>query len=85
MSRTTPGAESHAALLLHPDFQRAFVAMRYFLGAREADLAGALPSVTADARAVVERLEHADRARRAEALAVEVGHVVRSLGSRNFR
>jgi hypothetical protein len=66
-----------------PDFQRAFVAMRYFLGARGEGLAAPLGDAPA-ARATEERLTHSDRGRRAEALAAEVGRVVRAL-ERNFR
>ena len=73
------------ALLHHPDFQRAFVAMRYFLGARGADLGAPVPSPAPETRALLERLEHPDRARRAESLAVEVGHVVLALTKRAFR
>ena len=59
--------------------------MRYFLGARGPELSEALPSVGSEARSVLARLEHQDRARRAEALALEVGQVVRALEARTFR
>jgi len=61
------------------DYQRAFVAMRYFLGARDADLAAPLGSAAAEAEAVARRLAQPDRQKRAEALAAEIGRVVRAL------
>ena len=67
-----------------PDFQRAFVAMRYFLGARGEGLGAPLGEAPA-ARTTEERLAHPDRERRAEALAAELGRVVRALEARNFR
>ncbi len=67
-----------------PDFSRAFVAVRYFLGARGEGLGAPLGDDTA-ARMTEARLGHAERERRAEALAAEVGRVVRALEARNFR
>jgi hypothetical protein len=67
-----------------PAFQRAFVATRYFLGAREEGLAAPLGDAAA-ARAVEETLRHPERERRAEALATEVAHVVRALEARRYR
>jgi hypothetical protein len=60
------------------EFQRAFVAVRYFLGAREGEL-GAPLGAAPEAEAVARRLAHADRQKRAEALAAELGRVVRAL------
>jgi hypothetical protein len=60
------------------------VAVRYFLGARGEGL-GAPLGDDAAARMTESRLAHADRERRAEALAAEVGRVVRALEARNFR
>ena len=68
-----------------PDFQRAFVAVRYFLGARGVDLAAPLGDAAVHGHKLAERLAHADRQRRAEVLAGEVGHVVRALEARAFR
>jgi hypothetical protein len=68
-----------------PEFQRAFVAMRYFLGTRGADLAAPLGDAAVHGHNLAERLAHADRQRRAEVLASEVGHVVRALEARAFR
>lgn len=67
-----------------PEFQRAFVAVRYFLGARE-ELAAPLGAAAAHGRSLAERLSHPDRQRRAEVLASEVGLVVRALEARAFR
>jgi hypothetical protein len=67
-----------------PEFQRAFVALRYFLGARGGDLAEPLGEATEGAN-VQRRLAHPDRERRAEALAAEIGRVVRALEAEIFR
>jgi len=67
-----------------PDFARAFVAFRYFVGARGADLAEPLGRSEAAAR-TLERLGHPDRQRRAEALALEVGRIVRAFEERCLR
>ncbi len=67
-----------------PEFQRAFVAVRYFLGARGAGLGAPLGEADA-AKLTEKRLAHPDRERRAEALAAEVGRVVRALEARTFR
>ncbi len=63
---------------LSPEFQRAFVAMRYFLGARGEELV-APQHAGAEVVAVVKRLAQPDRQKRAEALAAEIGRVVRAL------
>ncbi len=60
------------------EYQRAFVAMRYFLGAREEEL-GAPLGAGPEAEAVAKRLAQPDRQKRAEALAAEIGRVVRAL------
>jgi hypothetical protein len=65
-----------------PDFERAFVAMRYFIGARGDDLAEPLGPSSPVAVETLGRLRNEDRQRRAEALAVEVGRVVRALDAR---
>jgi hypothetical protein len=66
------------------DYQRAFVAMRYFLGAREAELAAPLGAAP-EAEAVARRLAQPDRQKRAEALAAEIGRVVRALDAGTIR
>ncbi len=63
----------------NPDFERAFVAIRYFLGARGEELGRPLGEPAPEAAATLRRIGGADRQRRAEALAVEVGRVVRAL------
>ena len=68
-----------------PEFQRAFVATRYFLGARGAGLAAPLGNEAAVAVALEAKLANPDRARRAEVLASEVGLVVRALEARAYR
>jgi len=68
-----------------PDFERAFVAMRYFVGARGHDLAEPLGPPSPAVTETLARLRHEDRQRRAEALAAEVGRVVRALDARTLR
>jgi hypothetical protein len=68
-----------------PDFERAFVACCYFLGARGDDLAAPLGPPSPVVLETLARLRHEDRQRRAEALAVEVGRVVRALDARALR
>lgn len=70
---------------MSPDFERAFVAVRYFLGARGVDLAAPLRSRSSLAGELSERLAHADRAHRAETLAAEIGRVVRALEAKVLR
>ena len=66
------------------EFARSFVATRYFLGARQG-LASPLGDPGPEAAELVGKLERADRQRRAEALAHEMGLVVRALERRMFR
>jgi hypothetical protein len=66
------------------EYQRAFVAMRYFLGARDVDLAAPLGAAP-EGDAVARRLAQPDRQKRAEALAAEVGRVVRALDAGTYR
>jgi len=58
--------------------------MRYFLGAREQKLGAPLGDAPA-AVVTEERLAQPERARRADALAAEIGRIVRALEARNFR
>jgi hypothetical protein len=67
-----------------PEFDRAFVAFRYFLGGRGDDLAAPL-GASEVGNATLRRLSHPDRQHRAEALASEVGRVVHALQARCFR
>jgi hypothetical protein len=69
-----------------PDFQRAFVAMRYFWGMRGPALSDALEGfgvhvVTAD---VVSGLCHAERTERAKALGAELGRLATALDARGL-
>jgi hypothetical protein len=66
------------------EYQRAFVAMRYFLGARDLDLVAPLGTAP-DGEAVARRLAQPDRQKRAEALAAEIGRVVRALDAGAYR
>ena len=66
------------------EYQRAFVAMRYFLGARDVDLVAPLGAAP-DGDAVARRLTQPDRQKRAEALAAEIGRVVRALDVGTYR
>jgi hypothetical protein len=68
-----------------PDYQRAFVAVRYFLGARGEGLAAPLGPESTTGAALEHKLAHPDRTRRAEVLASEVGLVVRALEARAYR
>jgi len=68
-----------------PEFQRAFVAVRYFLGARGEGLSAPLGASPSSGEALEAKLAHPDRARRAEILASEVGLVVRALEARAYR
>jgi hypothetical protein len=66
------------------EYQRAFVAMRYFLGARDAELVAPLGTAP-EGETVARRLAQPDRQKRAEALAAEIGRVVRALDAGIFR
>jgi hypothetical protein len=68
-----------------PAFQRAFVAFSYFVGRRNQALLEPLAEPAAEASALVERLSHPDRARRAEALAGELARVYAELERRSYR
>lgn len=68
------------------DFQRTFVALRYFWGARGAALGDGLeqlgmPAAAAD---LLSALSHADRAQRAKALSVELGRLATALEQRSL-
>ena len=68
-----------------PEYQRAFVAVRYFLGARGESLSASLGQGASFGDALEAKLEHPDRTRRAEVLAGEIGLVVRALEARAYR
>lgn len=64
------------------DFQRAFTAVSYFCGRRGTELLEPLPSDHADARALVQKLAHPERERRAEHLARELSRLASALEQR---
>ncbi len=68
------------------DFQRAFLALRYFFGARGPELAQPLEGVGLQAPAadVLAGLSHAERGERARALAVELGRLASALDQRGL-
>ena len=68
------------------DFQRAFVAMRYFWGAREAELSTAFGglSVTPAAADVLRGLAHHERDERARTLGAELGRIAAALEQRGL-
>jgi hypothetical protein len=68
-----------------PAFERAFVALRYFLGARGNDLAEPLGAASPAALDLARDLDDPDRQRRAQVLAPELGQVVRALEARTYR
>ncbi|MEP7052895.1 MAG: hypothetical protein ABJB12_21195 [Pseudomonadota bacterium] len=71
--------------LASSDFQRAFAAMSYLVGRRDAELLEPLPAVHEGARAFARRLEHPERERRAEVLARELARLTASLEARALK
>jgi hypothetical protein len=69
------------------DFQRAFVALRYFFGARDQALAEGFEQVcrVPAATETAAQLAHPDRAVRARALAAELARVAAALEERRLR
>ena len=69
-----------------PDFQRSFVAMRYFWGARGTALADAFDGVglLPAAADVVAGLCHQERPQRAQALGTELGRLAAALDERGL-
>lgn len=76
----------NAAWTLSPDFQRAFLAMRYFWGARGLELGSGLESLglTPAAADVLRGLSHSTREARATALASELGRLAAALDQRSL-
>jgi hypothetical protein len=68
------------------DFQRAFLAFRYFWGARDQALGEGFEHVarTPAATEVAAQLAHADRAERARALAAELARIAAALEQRSL-
>ena len=83
---TTTMNGSVTVSLRSPDFQRSFVAMRYFWGARGPGLADALDGVglVPAAADVLAGLCHAERPERAQALGVELGRLAAALDERGL-
>jgi hypothetical protein len=69
-----------------PDFQRSFVAMRYFFGARGAELTDALQGLPLQPPAadVLSGLNHTGRAERAQALGAELARLSAALDQRGL-
>jgi len=69
-----------------PDFQRAFVAMRYYFGMRGPALADALDGlgVQASTAEVLSGLCHPERSERAKALGAELGRLALALDERGL-
>jgi len=68
-----------------PAFQKAFVALSYLAGRRDAELVAALRTVNEETRSFVQRLAHPERERRAEILARELSRVALSLEARSYK
>ena len=73
------------AALESRDFQRAFAAVSYLAGRRDAELLQPFRAPHDDARAFVRRLAHPDRERRAEALAFELARISNALEARSIK
>jgi hypothetical protein len=67
------------------DFQRAFVAMRYFLGVRGGALGEPLGELLPPAEQLAQRLSHEDRKERALSLAGELAKLAGALKARALR
>jgi hypothetical protein len=71
--------------VLEPVFQRAFVAVSYVAGRRNAQLLEAFTTPHEEARLLAQRLARPERERRAEVLARELSRVALALEARSFR
>ena len=69
----------------NPDFQRAFAAMSYLVGRRDAELLEPFSAPHDDASAFVRRIGHPERERRAEVLARELARLASALEGRLFK
>ena len=67
------------------DFQRAFAAVSYLSGRRDAELLEPLGTAHDEARAFARRLGHPERERRAEVLARELARLASSLEARKLK
>lgn len=66
-------------------FQRAFVALSYLTGRRDAELLEAIRAPHDEARRLAQRLAHAERERRAEVLARELSRVALAVAARSLK
>jgi len=66
-------------------FQRAFVAISYLVGRRDAELLAPIRSPSDDARLLARRLGHPERERRAEVLARELTHLASTIEARTLK
>jgi hypothetical protein len=73
------------ASLESPDFQRAFVALSYMVGRRDAELLEPLRTPHDDARAFARRLGRPERERRAEVLARELSRLAATVEARTLK
>jgi hypothetical protein len=73
------------AVLESSKFQRAFAAMSYLVGRRDAELLDAIRVPNDDARALLRSLAHPARERRAEILARELAQMVSALEARTLK
>jgi hypothetical protein len=68
-----------------PTFQRAFAALSYVAGRRDAELLEAFVAPHHEAHLVAQRLAHPERERRAEVLARELSRVASALEARRIQ
>jgi len=68
--------------LASPDFQRAFAAVSYLVGQREAGLLAPFAAPHEEASSFARRLSHPERERRAEVLARELSRLALALEAR---
>jgi len=68
-----------------PAFQRAFVAVSYLVGRRDADLTAPLGELHPETKLVTQRLAQPERERRAEALARELSRIAFLLEARRLK
>jgi hypothetical protein len=71
--------------LAAPAFQRAFVALSYVTGRREAELLEAFRGPLDETRLFAQRLAHPERERRAEVLARELARVALAVETRGYK
>jgi hypothetical protein len=75
----------HVSSIASPDFQRAMVALSYFMGRRDSQLVEAFSEPLQEALLCVRRLGHSERERRAEVLARELSRVALAVDARSIK